>query len=206
MVRRLGVLAVMLLVIGLFVWAGIHNLRDRRRVMQQGIVLVKDGQEAASMAGSMGDMPGMGANLRGKTAPSFTLQDINGKKVSLKDYKGRPVIINFWATYCLPCKEEMPWFEEFAGRYKDQGLVVLGVDQDEDMPTAQVALAAKRTGVTYPILMPDKHIAKTYELGDYLPETFYVSKDGSIVEQSIGTPTKDEMEANIRKAIDAGGM
>jgi len=69
------------------------------------------------------------------------------------------------------------------------------------MPRDQVAAGAKKTGVTYPILMPDKDIAKSYALGDYLPETFYVDKNGTVVEESIGTPSKDEVEANIRKAV-----
>jgi len=126
---------------------------------------------------------------------------ISGKKVTLDDFKGHPVVINFWATYCLPCKLEMPWFEEFTKKYGGQGLVVLGVDQDEDMPKEQVAAAAKKTGVDYPILMPSKTIAKDYALGDYLPETIYVDKTGKIVEESVGTPTKDEMEAEVRKVI-----
>jgi len=69
------------------------------------------------------------------------------------------------------------------------------------MPKDTVAAAAKKIGVTYPILMPAKSTTKDFQLGDYLPETFYIDKNGTVVEQSVGTPTKDQMEANIRKAI-----
>lgn len=203
MVRRFGVMAVVLIALALLVIAGVHNLRARRAEMQskQQLVLVKDGSAppANGQEGSMDSI--MGPSLRGKMAPGFTLKDTAGKKVSLADFKGHPVVINFWATYCGPCKLEMPWFDEFAGKYKNDGLIVLGVDQDEDLPTDKVASAAKKIGANYPILMPDDKIAKSYELGDYLPETFYVDKNGNIVEQSVGAPTKDEMEANVRKAI-----
>jgi len=202
--RRIGVLAAMVVLVGLLVWAGVYNLRQRRAAMQHAqIVLVKDGTNPPAASGSGSDDASVfgGESLKGKVAPGFTLVDLSGKKVSLADFKGHPVVINFWATYCGPCRLEMPWFQEFSGKYQPQGLVVLGVDQDEDMPRDQVAAGAKKTGVTYPILMPDKGIAKSYALGDYLPQTFYVDKNGTVVEESVGTPSKDEVEANIRKAV-----
>jgi len=200
--RRIAVLAVLVVTFGLLVWAGVYNLRQRRLAMQRAqtqIVLVKDGANGASGGGAP---ESMGTALQGKAAPAFTLVDLNGKKVSLADFKGRPVLVNFWATWCGPCQLEMPWFEEFAGKYKPQGLVVLGVDQDDlDMPKDKIAAAAKKIGVSYPILLPNKTISKDYALADYLPETFYVNKDGIVVEHSLGAPSKDEMEANIRKTM-----
>ena len=97
----------------------------------------------------------MAKTMMGKVAPPFTLVDLEGKKVSLADYKGHPVVLNFWATYCGPCKLEMPWFQDLENKYKAQGLVVLGLDQDDGMAAKEVAAASKRVGVTYPILMPD---------------------------------------------------
>jgi peroxiredoxin len=96
----------------------------------------------------------------------------------------------------------MPWFEEFYAKYKPQGLVVLGLSQDDtDMPRSELAAAAKKIGVTYPILMPDDKIAKVYSLADYLPETFYLDKNGIVVEHTLGTPSKDELEAHVLKAM-----
>ena len=75
--------------------------------------------------------------------PAFSLKDVNGKTVSLADYKGRPVVVNFWATYCGPCREEMPWFQEFTQKYP--GLVVLGLDEEDGVTVEQVKKAAART-------------------------------------------------------------
>jgi len=194
----------MIFVVALMLVAGVINHRRRQVVMQQNqIMLTKDSNSAKTDAyGSLGS-PTPDADLRGKAAPAFTLVDLTGKKVSLADFKGKPVVIDFWATYCAPCKLEMPWFEEFTAKYKNQGLVVLGVDQDDSVGKDAVALAAKRTGVTYPILMPDKKISGSYKLGDYLPQTFFVDKNGTVVEEVIGGRAKDELEADVKKIAGA---
>jgi len=204
LVRKIAVASGMILVVALMFVAGCKNYKSRQQAMQQAkqnqVVLTKEGSSAsnADAYGSLGS-PAPDADLRGKAAPAFTLVDLAGKKVSLADFKGKPVVIDFWATYCAPCKLEMPWFEEFTAKYKDQGLVVLGVDQDDSVGKDAVALSAKRTGVTYPILMPDKTIATVYKLGDYLPQTFFVDKNGTVVEEVIGGRPKDELEADVKK-------
>jgi peroxiredoxin len=186
----------------LVVMAGTHNLRHRQMVMQkqQEVQLTP-----ASSSADPNDDPAAKA-LLGKSAPSFTLVDLDGKKVSLADYKGHAVVLNFWATYCGPCKLEMPWFQDLQNKYKGQGLIVLGLDQDDGMAVKEVATASKRVGVTYPILMPDDKVSKSYQLSDYIPETFYVDKSGKIVEQTIGAHSKDELEADVQKAIASGGL
>jgi thiol-disulfide isomerase/thioredoxin len=201
MVRRFGVAAAMVVFLGLAVWAGVRNHRRRQAEMQNAqaqFALVKDGTQPPAALGEVG----LGTALQGKAAPAFTLTDLEGRKVSLADFKGKPVVVNFWATWCGPCQLEMPWFQEFAAKYKDQGLVVLGIDQDdEDMPKDKIAAAVKRIGVTYPILLPSKTISKDYALGDYLPETFIVNRQGVIVDHAMGAPAKDEMEAKIKKVL-----
>ncbi len=203
MIRRLSIVVLLIAGLTLVVVAGTHNLRHRQMVMQkQDEVQLTP---ASSSASDPGEDP-QAKLLLGKAAPSFTLVDLNGKKVSLADYKGHPVVLNFWATYCGPCKLEMPWFQDLQNKYKDKGLVVLGLDQDDGMAVKEVAEASKRVGVTYPILMPDDAVSKSYQLSDYIPETFYVDKSGKIVDQTIGAHSKDELEADVQKAIASGGM
>lgn len=207
MVRRLAIVVLLVAGVTLILLAGTHNLRHRQMVMQkaqQDEVNLTPGSSSAAPVDT-GDDP-MAKTMMGKVAPPFTLVDLEGKKVSLADYKGHPVVLNFWATYCGPCKLEMPWFQDLENKYKAQGLVVLGLDQDDGMAAQEVAAASKRVGVTYPILMPDDSVSKSYQLSDYIPETYYVDKKGKIVDQTIGAHSKDELEADIQKAIASGGM
>ena len=207
MARRLAI--VLLLVVGvmLIILSGVHNLRQRQLVIQQA----RQNEVAlapANASGSSGDSASdpLAPTMLGKEAPAFTLVDLSGKKVSLADYKGHPVVLNFWATYCGPCKLEMPWFQQLAGKYQAQGLVVLGIDEDDGMAAKDVGAASKQIGVSYPILMPDDKVSKNYQLSDYLPETYYIGKDGKIVDQTIGAHSKNELEADVQKAIGTGGL
>jgi thiol-disulfide isomerase/thioredoxin len=200
-------LVVVALVVGvsLMLWAGWHNLRERRLAMQRAqesrVVLapVVPGQQGTQ--GSDADAP---PQLRGKAAPAFTLTTLEGKKISLADYRGRPVLVNFWATWCAPCKLEMPWFEEFRGKYASQGFEILGIAED-DAGKDEIAKAAKKLGATYPILLTDGKVAPAYGGIDYLPMSFYVDGKGIVVEQNAGLASKDEVEANIKKLIAASG-
>jgi thiol-disulfide isomerase/thioredoxin len=198
MKRTALVVGVLVVGISLMLWAGWHNLRERRLALQKAqenhIVLTPG---AAQTAGADTDtMP----QLRGKAAPAFTLVTLDGKKISLADYKGRPVLVNFWATWCVPCKLEMPWFAEFRTKYQGQGLEILGVAED-DAGKDEIAKAAKRLGANYPILLTDGKIANNYGGVDVLPMSFYVDGKGVVQEQTAGLGSKDEIEANIRKLI-----
>ena len=200
--RKVVVLLVMITGIALMLWAGWHNLRERKLAMQRmqetHATLVPDKGDNAS--GPTIEGP----TLTGKAAPTFVLTTLDGKKVSLADYKGRPVLVNFWATWCAPCKLEMPWFEEFRKQYGPQGFEILGITDDVDAGKDVIAKAVQKTGVTYPILLSDDKIDKAYGATDYLPMSFYVDKNGVVVEETAGLGTKDEIEANIKKAIASG--
>ncbi len=211
-VKRSGlVFGVMVVGIALLLWAGWHNLRERKLAMQQAqenhVVLTpaKPGDGAQPDAQSP---EAEAMQMRGKTAPAFTLVTLDGRKVSLSDFKGRPVLVNFWATWCGPCKVEMPWFEEFQKQYAAQGLEILGLADDVDAGKDAIAKVAQKTGVTYPILLTDGKVQKAYggpDGMDYLPMSFYVDKNGVVVEETAGLGSKDEIEAHIKKVIASGG-
>src|SRR6185437_198628 len=202
--RNALVLGVMIVGISLMLWAGWHNLRERRIAMQKAeanhVVLVpgKAGQGDQDEAPADDDA---GKRLEGKPAPGFTLTTLDGKKVSLADYKGRAVLVNFWATWCAPCKIEMPWFEELRKQYASQGFEILGLTDDVDAGKDVIAKTVKKTGVTYPILLTDGKVQTAYGGLDYLPTSFYVNKNGIVVDVTAGLGSKDELEANIKKAI-----
>lgn len=199
--RQLAVFAAAVVLIALLFWAGVHNLRHRRELAESHHVTLIP----ASPGDNSGAPDAEGADLKGKLAPAFTLTDLSGKKVSLSDFKGHPVVVNFWATWCGPCKLEMPWFQEFNQKYQPQGLEVLGLSQDDGASAKDIADAAKHIGVSYTILMPDEKVAKEYGGVDYLPETFYIDRAGKVVDVTAGAPSKEQMEALIQKTIAAGG-
>ena len=210
-VKRSGlVLGVMVIGVALLLWAGWHNLRERKLAMRQAqenhVVLTPAKPGDATQPDSQSP-EAEAMQMRGKTAPGFTLVTLDGKKVSLSDYKGRPVLVNFWATWCGPCKVEMPWFEEFHKQYAAQGLEILGLADDVDAGKDAIAKVAQKTGVTYPILLTDGKVQKAYggpDGMDYLPMSFYVDKNGVVVEETAGLGSKDEIDAHIKKVIASG--
>ena len=211
--RRAILLLVMVGGIGLVVWAGVHNLRERRRAaekLQAEQVVLVPGEASSGAAGSAGGSSPVetyeqSSPLKNKPAPQFALLDLAGKKVSLSDFKGKPLVVNFWGTYCEPCKVEMPWLEEFSKKYAADGFEVLGVTYDVEVGNEKIGREAKKLGVTYPILLSDPKIEKSY-LGDTeaLPMSFYVNKAGSVVEVTAGLGSKDQLEAMVKETI-AGG-
>jgi len=205
--RRALVLGVMAMGIALLLWAGWHNLRERKLAMQKArdnqVVLIPEKQGQAS---GQGEDSGFAPVMRGKKAPMCTLATLDGKKVTLADYKGRPVLVNFWATWCGPCKVEMPWFEEFRKQYAGQGFEVLGLTDDADAGKEVITKVAQKAGVSYPILLTDGKVQTAYGGMDVLPMSFYVDRNGIVVEQTAGLGSKDQIEANIKKTIASGGV
>jgi peroxiredoxin len=205
MKRTAGVVVVMVAGICLMLWAGWHNLRERRLALEKAqenhVVLVPDNGAQAPDATST---EAASEPLKGKSAPAFTLVNLEGKKVSLADYKGRPVIVNFWATWCAPCKLEMPWFEEFRQKYHGQGFEILGIAED-DAPKDEIAKTAKKVNVSYPILLTDGKVAPAYGGVDQLPTSFYIDRKGIVEVETVGLASKDEVEANIKKLVNGSG-
>jgi thiol-disulfide isomerase/thioredoxin len=143
------------------------------------------------------------ADLRGKPAPDFELSTLEGKRIKLSDLRGKAVVVNFWATWCGPCKIEMPWLVDLQQKYSAQGLVILGISVDEGS-TQKIADYAKEMGVNYPVLRSTEAVSALYGGIDGLPTTFYVGRDGTVVEQAAGLVSKDVIEDEIKQALARG--
>ena len=207
----------MIAALGLMFWSGFKEYQRRQQEAAAPhppqLALVPDGQTPpAAASGSSGDAMPQPQPLKGKPAPAFTLVDLDGKKVSLADYKGKAVLLNFWATWCGPCKLEMPWLVKLRDQYKAQGFEILGIESDnyDTDPKAYasykagVVKAANSLGVDYPVLLGGDSISEPYGGLDGLPNSFYVDRNGVVTAQIVGLADRDEIEANIKKAIASG--
>jgi thiol-disulfide isomerase/thioredoxin len=131
----------------------------------------------------------------------YTLKDMNGVDVRLADFKGRPMIINFWATWCAPCKHEIPSFVELVEKYKDQKFTILGISTD-DKPEDLIPFAAQFK-MNYPVLVGLGHDELQERYGTYsLPVSWFLRSDGSVDYKLTGTQSKDWFEGRIKKLLE----
>ena len=140
------------------------------------------------------------ATLKGLEAPNFTLQSLDGKTLSLSDFRGKVVLLNFWATWCQPCKIEMPWFVELQKEYGSQGLQVLGVAMDDASPE-DIGKFAKNMNVNYPVLIGKESVGDAYGGVQFLPATFYIGRDGKVRDKIFGLKGRGEIEDDIKKFL-----
>jgi peroxiredoxin len=139
-------------------------------------------------------------DVRGVPAPDFELTSLDGKRVKLSDFRGKAVLLNFWATWCSPCKVEMPWFVDLQKKYGNDGLVILGIAMD-DTDTPKIAQFASEMGVNYPVLLGTDKVSEQYGNVDYLPTSFYIDREGRIVGKGTGLLGRNEIEENVQKAL-----
>ena len=139
-------------------------------------------------------------NAVGAIAPDFTLTTLDGKKVKLSDYRGKAVLLNFWATWCGPCKVEIPWFMDLEKQYGPQGLVVLGVAMDDDGKDT-VTKFAKEMKMDYTVVLGNDDVADQYGGVAGLPTTFYVDRNGRIVKKIEGLAGESDIEDAIKAAL-----
>lgn len=135
-----------------------------------------------------------------KPAPNFELQDERGKTVRLADFKGKVVLLDFWATWCGPCTIEIPWFIEFQRRYKDKGFSVIGVSMDEG-GWEVVRPFVEELKMNYPIVIGNDQTAAAFGGVDVLPTTFIIDKQGRIVATHMGLTSKNEFEETIKSLL-----
>jgi peroxiredoxin len=201
--------------------AGVMNYRQRRRAEQARIDAMKiNPLQLVNSQGAPAAAPDSGANaaaddaaysspLNGSQAPNFTLEDLSGKPVSLASFRGKPLVVDFWATWCEPCKVEIPWFEKLHDQYAGQGLEILGVSTDDLDRNDPARLFTEKRDISdfvakmrmnYPVLLGADSVEDRWQI-DATPTTFFIDRTGRIVASAIGLTPRDEIEADIQKAI-----
>jgi peroxiredoxin len=157
----------------------------------------------AGIAGSA-DQPGVRAALRPegerKAAAAFALQDSSGKTIGLKNYHGKVVLLDFWATWCTGCKQEIPWFSEFQQAYRSRGLAVIGVSLDDGGWQVLKPFLAEHH-VPYTMLLGNDAMARQYGI-ETMPDTFLIDRQGRVAAAYIaGLVDRGDIEANLKTLL-----
>ena len=148
----------------------------------------------------------------GAPKADLTLQDAGGRKVRLRDLRGQPVVVNFWATWCGPCKIETPWLVELRNKYAGQGFEILGISTEGDdlkkddkagwaKDKAAIAKFVAEEKMPYPVLVDGDSISKDYGGLDAMPTSFFVDRKGTVVAAQMGLTSESDIESNIKKAM-----
>lgn len=208
MKRNTIVLGITFLILATLAWAGWANWEYRKQAAERALASASH----ADLIPAAGDVPPEASPLTGKPAPNFTLPDLSGKEISLSSFKGKPLLINFWATWCGPCKIETPWIVELQKQYAPQGFQVIGISTEGDdlKPDDKdgwahdkdaIARFVKQYHMEYPVLINGDSLTNEYGGLDAMPTSVYVDRDGKVVAVQLGITSKDDMEANIKKAM-----
>ena len=152
---------------------------------------------AVSLAGAQ---PARVHTLVGSQAPGFIRRDLSGHEIQLATLRGKVVLLNFWATWCAPCQQEMPLFSGWQREYGSRGLAVIGISMDDDADSARKLVEKLKIG--YPVAMGDANLGRLYGGVLGLPLTFVIGRDGKVMAQFQGDSDVKSIEQKIKSALD----
>jgi len=159
------------------------------------VIIFTLGLHLAKLSGAVSQSEG---NSR-KAAPVFSLTDASGALVRLSDYKGKVVLLNFWATWCHGCKTEIPWYMDFQKKFKALGFTVVGASMD-DGGWKVVKPFVKERKLNYPVVIASENLAKQYGLGE-MPLSFLIDRDGRIADSHSGVVDRNAWESEIQRLL-----
>jgi cytochrome c biogenesis protein CcmG/thiol:disulfide interchange protein DsbE len=136
-----------------------------------------------------------------RAAPDFRLESLDGRMVKLSDFRGKAVLLSFWATWCAPCRVEIPWLVELDRKYRSRGLEIVGIAIDASSKD-EVARYAKERNIAYTMLLGTSAVADAYGGVKLLPQTFFVSRQGEIVKSTTGVGGRGELERDVQGLLD----
>jgi peroxiredoxin len=134
------------------------------------------------------------------TAPTFELKDSKGRTVRLSDFKGKVVLLNFWATWCVPCRAEMPDLVKLQSEFQSRGLQVIGITYPA-FTQAEVKRVIRQMKINYPILLDTRATAKRYDVGEVLPTTIVIDREGHIRARILGILEPEEFDQNVKPLL-----
>jgi len=142
----------------------------------------------------------VGDNSPLEPASDFELKSLDGRAVKLSDFRGKVVVLNFWATWCAPCRVETPWLVDLYRQYKERGLEVVGVSMD-DGDQEHVSDFVKEMGINYTVLTGNHAVGDAYGGARFLPQTFFIDRDGKIIKHNFGIKNKSDLEDVIKQSL-----
>jgi peroxiredoxin len=133
----------------------------------------------------------------GQQAPDFTTHDAQGNVVALREYHGRPVVLNFWATWCVPCRQELPVLQAAYEAYRDKGLVILAISQDVAEKKEAIRSYVADLGITFlPLMDPEGSVAAHYNIF-LLPSTIFINPAGTVVAMHVGPMSRTQVDKHL---------